>query len=123
MYSGHHARPPGWHESCVPDKLGHPPRGWPANHLGWRPDLQQLALVEHRQPVRERLRFGQFVRHQYGRGTTLLDQRDHQLSQVAAEAGVQAGVGLVEQQRVAASQQQPPERDPVRLPARQSGWH
>ena len=44
-----------------------------------------------------------------------------QVGEVAAQAGVQAGVGLVEEQRVAAGEQQAAERDPVRLAAGQPG--
>ncbi len=51
------------------------------------------------------------------------DERDDQIGERPAQAGVQAGVRLVEEQRVAVREQQAPERHPVRLAAGQPGGH
>jgi N-acetylglucosamine kinase-like BadF-type ATPase len=47
----------------------------------------------------------------------------HQLGERPAQAGVQARVRLIEQQRVAVREQQPPEGDPVRLATGQPDRH
>ena len=111
------------HKAKVADQLGGAPGRRAQHHLIGRPDLQQLAAVQDREPVRERLRVGQFVRDQHGRHVARDHQRDHQVSQGAAQVRVQAGVGLVEEQRVAAGEQQAAESDSVRLPSGQPGRH
>ncbi len=85
--------------------------------------MQQLAAVENRKPVGERLRIGQLVRHQDGRHLPLVDQPDHQVGEHPPQGGVQPAVGLIQQQRLAVREQQPPESHPVRLPAGQPRGH
>ena len=78
-------------------------------------------MVQDRHPVREGLGGVELVGHQHRRHPPGGDQVRHQLGQVTAEARVQPGVGLVEEQGVTAAGQQPPERHPVSLPAGQPG--
>jgi hypothetical protein len=59
------------------------------------------------------------VRDQHDGDAGLGGERAHQVGKPSAEDAVEPGVRLVQQQRAAAGQQQPPERDPVGLPAGQ----
>ena len=124
MHAGDHSRETALRqgdERAVADQLRHPACGGRRHHLGGRADLQDPPAVQDRHPVREGLGGLELVGHQHGRHLPDGDQVPHQLGQVTAQARVQPGVRLVEEQRVTAAGQQPPERDPVRLPAGQPG--
>ena len=122
-HAGHHALGCARqrHEAPVADQFGHPAGRGRRHHLGRGPGLQDLPVVQDRHLVRERLRGLELVGHQHGRHLPGRDQLADQVGEVAPEAGVQPGVGLVQQQRVTPAGQQPAERDPVGLAAGQPG--
>jgi hypothetical protein len=85
--------------------------------------LEDLAAVEDGQPAGEGLGVGQVVGDQDRRHGLLRHQGAHQGGQAPPQAGVQPGEGLVEQQGVAAGEQQAAQRDPVGLAAGQPRGH
>ncbi len=108
----------GRHEPQVANQLSHPPRGGTPDDFVRGTGLQQAAAVNHSEPVGERLRLGKLVRYQHRRHLPCGDELADQAGEQPPKAGIQPGVGLIEQQRVAVREQQPPECDPVRLAAR-----
>ena len=111
------------HKAKVADQFRRPARRRAEHHLVRRAVLQQLTAVQYREPVGEGLRVRELVRDQYGGHRTRGHQPGDQVGQPAAQAGVQAGERLVEQQGVAGREQQAAERHPVPLPAREPGRH
>jgi len=98
----------GRHETEVADQLRHPPRRGPQHDLIGFADLEQFAAIEHGQAVGEGLGVGELVSDQHGGHGPLRHQGTHQVGEGPAQAGVQSGVGLVEQQGVAVGEQQAP---------------
>ncbi len=121
--TGAHRQPWHRHKAKVADQLRRPVRRRPQHHLIRRAFLQQLTAVQDREPVGEGLRVRELVRDQYGGHPTCGHQPGDQVRQRAAQAGVQAGERLVEQQGVAGRKQQAAERHSVPLSARQPGRH
>ena len=72
-------------------------------------------MVDHGQAVGEGLGIGEFVGDEDGGDGPVHDQKANQVGERAAQARVQARVGLVEEQRVAVGKEQAAERHPVCL--------
>ena len=103
----HASHRPGWgqpaerDETLVADQFRHPALAGPATTSAGVPTCRTSRPVQHGEPVGEGLRGRQLVRHQHGRHLPGRDQLTDQGGEVTPQGGVQAGVRLVEEQRVA----------------------
>ena len=88
-----------------------------AEHVLARRELQQAAVVDHRDAVAEHVRLAQVVRHEDDRHIEVAAQAQQLAPQVAAQRLVERRERLVEQQRIDRARQRACERHALLLAA------